>query len=442
MSTPLVEIERKASPTSRSRFAPQVFSWKFVLPVSLLFVAVIVFLQRSVAYDQSNYSAAFASAAQLLGASLAILISVFLVASQVVESMSPLALQVLPKATILGILFFESAVVGFDLLILVLLPNAVSPRQLLVMNIGLVLNLIAVLAVIPYGLIVVDWIRADSLIENLVTAARKDRDSSRRLEIIQSLEELALKSAERRQAHTCSRINRAYSQLSIVFATSGERDIEVIKRDTDHPMRKLQRSIGQIGEFYSDFQVEDAIPEIAWVCQQLTRAYDKVGLAEMLDVELSMSIQQLVRDCANHKQEWTIYNFWANMNYVIKEWIQHGITERSRILLYMLDTIEQAIIDCGRNGLHEAMYQIVETIESIVHFCRDYGYPTQMPHGPYIVRLNFREDLTSLIAQAEETCKSAGAEQFHGKYGNRMISEIIQSARKTVLALPVANEPT
>lgn len=250
------------------------------------------------------------------------------------------------------------------------------------------------------------------------------------------MEELAFRSAERRQAHTCSRIIWGCADLSNILASSGERDIEAIKKDTDHPIRKLQDAIGRIGEFYSDFKVEDVIPEIAWVCQQVTRAYDKADLASMLDVELSMSIEQIIRACAEHKQEWTIYNFWANMTYVIREWIQNRITERSRILLYTFNTMEKALIDCGRNGLREAMYQIVGTIENIAHFYQEYGYPTQTVHGPHVVRLNSKEDLISLISRAEESCKSASVEEFVGEYGARTISEIIMSARKAAQKLP------
>ena len=168
-------VEREVVSPSRAKFARQIFSWKVLLPTGIILVTLVVLLQYSLAYDQSNYSTAFASAAQLLGVSLAILISAFLVASQIVEGISPLAMRVLPKATVLGILLFESVVVAFDLFILVMLPAAANSWQLLVMNIGLVLNLLAVLAVIPYGLVVIDWIRVDSLVENLVAASKKDK---------------------------------------------------------------------------------------------------------------------------------------------------------------------------------------------------------------------------------------------------------------------------
>lgn len=416
--------------TQTPSLAQRLLSWKLYISFSIILIAITFILQAYCQYKPANYSAAFASAAQLLGASLAILISAFLVASQIVEGISPLALRFLPKAAILGILIFESLVVGLDLLILLFLPDSVNKWTFLVLNVGAVINLTAVIAVIPYGLVVVDWIRIESLLENSISWARKKTGSGDRLEVLQILEELALRSAERRQAHTCSKVIEACYELSSIFTSSGDRDIEVIKKNPDHPVREIQELLGRIGELCSDFHIEDAIPQIAWVYRDMANKFDDAGLAEMLDVEFSGGIRRINEACVKNRQEWTIYNLWANLEYVIKEWIKSGITQRSRILLYTIGALEESLVDCSKAEMYNASYQMLEAVESIVLLCKEVGYPKQTKHGVHTVNIDLKADFLELLQAVEQLSNASPLLNFKGRFGERRISEIISSIKQ------------
>jgi len=268
------------------------------------------------------------------------------------------------------------------------------------------------------------------LLDNSVSWSRKKLGSDDRIEVLQILEELALRSAERRQAHTCSKVISACNELSSLFASSGERDIEIIKKNPSHPVRELPRLLGRIGELCSDFNIEDVIPQIAWVYGHLTKEFDRAGLAEMLDVELSGGIRGINEACVRNKQEWTIYNLWANLSYVMKDWIKTGITERSRILLYTIDSLEDSVSDSIKAEMYNATYRMIETIECVVLSCNEFGYPKQTKHGKQIIKLDLKTRLLELLRRIEQQSESTGFLNFTGKYATRKVFDVVSSTKQ------------
>jgi hypothetical protein len=145
----------------------------------------------------------------------------------------------------------------------------------------------------------------------------------------------------------------------------------------------------------------------------------------MLDVELSGSIGNLLETCAKNRQEWTIYDFWANMSYVLKDWVESGITNRSRILLFTLDELKESAAMCLKFQLYEAAYRITETIESLAEHHQKIGVPDKTVHGKYHVPIDFKHELLSIIRFIRENCLTTESSNLIGKFGDRTLIEIL-----------------
>ena len=116
----LVEIE-ETIPTERSLTA-LFSSWTLQIAIVLLGLLISAGLYLLSPFDYSQVNAVFLTVAQLLGVSLAILITAFLFACQFIQGISPTALYVLPKRAAISILCFLGVVVVLDVILLMILP--------------------------------------------------------------------------------------------------------------------------------------------------------------------------------------------------------------------------------------------------------------------------------------------------------------------------------
>ncbi len=150
----LVETE-ETIPTERSLTA-LLSSWKLQFAIVLLGLLISAGLYLLSPFEHSQINAVFLTVAQLLGVSLAILITAFLFACQFIQGISPTALDVLPKRAAITILWFLGAVVVLDVLLLMILPQQLSSVERAAISGASAINILAILAVIPYGLLVFD----------------------------------------------------------------------------------------------------------------------------------------------------------------------------------------------------------------------------------------------------------------------------------------------
>ncbi len=84
------------------------------------------------------------------------------------------------------------------------------------------------------------------MLSNLIRVFGEEQKTYIRLRILQSFEELAFHFAERRQPHTCTKIIDALTELPSILGSSGDRNIEPIKKMLITPLGNFRSLLDEL----------------------------------------------------------------------------------------------------------------------------------------------------------------------------------------------------
>ena len=251
------------------------------------------------------------------------------------------------------------------------------------------------------------------------------------VEVLHCLEELAHLSASKRHHHTCSRIVDALASVADSMPQF-YRDKSADIKSYEHPLRQLQGSVGRIAETFAVGNVPDSAHQMAWVIRDLARAFDRAHLSGHLDVDVSGSIGRLNRACAVGDHESAIYNFWANMSYVFREWMQQQLITRSRLPLFVLDQFGSAFTIVADRSLHSALYQMTTFLADISEAQGKATPQTSTRHGDLTLAVNMADEILKVVSHATAVVHRCNLGQYVGRFGHFTTAHLLDESRRAL----------
>ena len=294
-----------------------------VTAVGVVFLASFYLIQNCVQYDKGNFQSLLGALSQSLVTIFAIIASGTFLLIQIVEQRSPRAMEALPRRTIFLFFGIYVLIISSDWVSISLLPSTADNILSAILTTLLLANITGILIVLPYANIMMSWMRPERVIRSLVDKVNKNKDIEVRRNAIRSLEEIGVQIAERRQLQTAKILLDAYEEIGVLLAREDGESDKLAMKDPDHPLRLLPKSLGRTGVIFSNFGLEDVIHIIAWKYGILAEEYSKDHVNA--DVEFSMSIVKVIEASANNGLQSAIYNFNANMGYVIESFIKQHL---------------------------------------------------------------------------------------------------------------------
>jgi hypothetical protein len=432
LSPKLVEVDvpeyAQPRPAFESRLSRIVL---LALALVLVWISGTALFYFLIPFREAAFQLALTTAANLLGVTLAILIGFFLYFSQSLQTLSPLANRVLPTKGIVVLLASFLIVVGLDITLLAVAPSPSAGWSKGLLDSTLVLNLVAILALLPCAKMMFGAISVDGVLARLPDLVKKLADERIHREVIQCIEDLAHFSSSRRQFRNCK---YAIQTLGAVGKNMPRHYQETIDgpMPVEHPLRELPRAIGRIAETFSLEGISDPIHQAAWVIRDTVRAYDQVGLASHLDVELGHSIERLNRACALNSDESTLYNFWANMSYVYCEWLDSQLITRTRLPLFVLDGVKASASIAEVKCLPLALHSMSEFLLRVSEKVASVPAKTSSLHGSIRFAVNLARKLVETIEHVERCSQRSKVDQYSGRFTTVTTATLLERARKIV----------
>ncbi|MGG0277300.1 hypothetical protein [Bacillus rhizoplanae] len=291
-----------------------IFSFVIIFLIIFCFIAPKLPLFH---YDIDNYRYTYSSVLQTIGALFAFIASSTILLLQLSGDNSPKSLSFFPKIRFYLVMILLFIVLMVDGSILLFLPkDKISNLRLTINNVILVLNGVVVIYVITYVMSVINWLKPETTINMLVERAKKSSTNEERLEIIFSLEELAIKAIQRGYSSTLNSITNAYSDVVGIYFKINPDLNKNSNRGINNPIRKLPQSLTRIALNLCNSSMEDLVPNIGWVFRKLAIYSDNNSedyVKRMDDAELVEAVGRVIEECSKNNLNSVGYNFVANI---------------------------------------------------------------------------------------------------------------------------------
>jgi hypothetical protein len=398
----------------------------YVTALGVVFLASFYLIQNYVQYDKGNFQCLLGALSQSLVTIFAIVASGTFLLVQIVEQRSPRAMDALPRRIVFLFFGIYVLIISFDWVSILLLPSTADHVSLAILTTLLLANIIGILIVLPYADIMMSWMRPERVIRSLIDKVKKNKDIEIRRNAIHSLEEIGVQIAERRQLQTARILLNAYEEIGVLLAREDGESYKLAMKDPYRPLRLLPKSLGRIGVNFSNYGLEDVIHIIAWKFGTLAEEYLKNHVN--VDVEFSMSIVKIIRASANNGLQSAIYNFSANMGYVIESFIKQHLkgtlkAHRYRGPAYMFG---REIIEIGKICLSRGYYDLCNRIaEEIKHISLAYSkYGTDEDFAIL--------DLMDTIQEFRKLCSEANILENRGFFEGEMIKKLLADSEASL----------
>lgn len=287
--------------------------------ISLLGVSLIIGIIYGIGkvpllpYDIDNYRYTFSAALQPLAAIFAFIASSTIIMLQLSGENSPKSLKFFPKGIFIFLMFGLIIILILDTMILMFLPKKISSLNLTFVNMVIVFNAIALLIVVGYIILVINWLKPETTINLLLQNAKKATTNQDRLDIVFSLEELAGKAIQKGYSSTVKLIIDSYSEIIKIYTTTQTHLNERLAFNVNHPLREIPDSLARITLNLCRSNMDDLVSFTAWPFSQLVLCKDID--TSTCAVETHGALTRVIRECFERNLDSPAYNFSANLCY-------------------------------------------------------------------------------------------------------------------------------
>lgn len=266
-------------------------------------------------YNIDNYRYVISAALQSVAAIFAFIASSTILIFQLSSDNSPKSISFFPQKIFILVMIELVIIITIDGFLLITLSIELNELHLFIVNLIISLNVESTALVIYYVVVVIKWLRPETIFEMLGHSARQANSNEERLAIILSLEELTLKAIQKGYSSTTKKAIKLIVDIVDIYSVEKTNLNVDAKFNTEHPLRVLPSSIARIVKYLSKNDMEDLIHFTAYALAKLCIISKCEGFDYDFPVETSSAMSNIIRECLQKSLESAAYNFIANISY-------------------------------------------------------------------------------------------------------------------------------
>lgn len=197
-------------------------------------------------YEIDNYRYVLSALIQSLATILALIISSTIILFQLTRDNSPKSINFFPTGELFLTLILIMLEISIDTLILLTLRSPISSKVFIMIVVVSVANLLTIFTILKYIVKIKDWLKPDNTLNNLLRNVSSIDESEKFIEIIRSIEELALSSINKGYSTTVTAIFKAYYDLSNMIVKKFDFKYENMESWSDNPLIVLPESLTNV----------------------------------------------------------------------------------------------------------------------------------------------------------------------------------------------------